>query len=207
MLISLTLFPVRVINVVQKTQEELHMNKFQIQLGLTGISRKEAAQVIADYFGTKAQYKGTLSYKFVIPNEEGKEWTVQLNKDIVPEKKEEEIIMPAENDYKVDIVTSEMTIENLGQLDLISKIEGAGAFINQSCRMKVITTAEYTDLAIKNLNKIFESKRELIYKALGIEDGKVEVADNNATFDLFKATLDADKIEAYIKFALAVNER
>ena len=86
------------------------MKKFQIQLGLTGISRKEATQVRADQFGAKAQYKGTLSYKFVIPNEEGKEWTVQLNKDIVPEKKEEENIVSAENDYKVDIITSEMTI-------------------------------------------------------------------------------------------------
>ncbi|SFG92055.1 hypothetical protein SAMN05660649_03125 [Desulfotomaculum arcticum] len=42
--------------------------------------------------------------------------------------------------------------------------------------------------------------------AFGLEDGSIEVDNEKAVFQLFRATLDADKITAYKRFCILINQ-
>ena len=163
----------------------------KIQMGFTGITRKETAVVLAEYFQVKQQYKGGINRLFTVGD-----WKVQLNESITPEAKEGE----ADEGYKVEI---EFDTLNPGAIE---KLKEAGAVVNDSCKLTVIIEGiEYSDKAKDNLMKIFESKKELVFKALGVEDGSIEIADNKVVFRLFKSTLDVYRITAYQQFCTLLN--
>lgn len=161
-------------------------------MGLTGITRKETATVLAEYLQVKQQYRGGINRAFMVGD-----WKVQLNDSIVPEASEGE----ADEGYKVEIEFDSLNPDAIGKL-----IE-AGAIVNESCRLTVtIEDSGHTDKTKDNLQKIFESKNELIFKALGTEDGRIEFDKNKVIFGLFRATLDAEKISAYEQFCSLLNQ-
>ena len=47
---------------------------FGVEVEMTGITREQAAQALADYFGTIPQYKGGVYDAWVVKDTENKEW-------------------------------------------------------------------------------------------------------------------------------------
>lgn len=165
------------------------MMKFQ--MGLTGITRKAAAGIIGDHLSIKPEYRGGINRLFTVGD-----WKVQLNENIIPEAKEGE----ADEGYKVQIEF------NAFDSEVFEKLIEAGAIINDSCRLTItIDGAGHTDKSKENLGKVFESKRELILMAFGVEDGNIEVTDDKVIFRIFNATLDAERITAYEQFCTLQN--
>lgn len=165
------------------------MMKFQ--MGLTGITRKVAAGIIGDHLNTKPEYRGGINRLFMVGD-----WKVQLNDSIVPEAKEGE----ADEGFKVQIEFDAF------DLDIFKKLIEAGAIVNDSCRLTItIDGAGHTDKSKDNLGKVFESKKELILMAFGIDDGNIEITDDKVIFRIFKTTLDAERIAAYEQFCTLLN--
>ena len=60
---------------------------FGIEIELTGITRKQAAQVIADYFGTEPGYAGTYYNTYTATDRQGRIWKAMSDGSIRTERK------------------------------------------------------------------------------------------------------------------------
>ena len=168
----------------------------KIEMGMTGMSRKDAAGIIGNYYQAKPVYKGGTNFKYTI-----KDWEVFLDQEIEPQKADGE----AGDDYKVGIGIPNSNQEKM--VGILNALKEAGAILNDRCRLTVaIEGSGHTDKTKNNLQKIFDSKKELIFKALGIEDGNIDVADDKVIFRLFRATLDVERILAYEQFCTLLNQ-
>jgi hypothetical protein len=136
--------------------------KFTFKTAFTGITRKEAATLIADHFGTKAVYKGGQNFVFTILDGNRSEWRVQMDSGITPRKSQDSNLVEATTDYKVVVETPPleyaMLEDTLGVFDALYK---AGALTNESCRADVgISSDGHTGISMKNLVNIVSGVNE-----------------------------------------------
>jgi len=168
----------------------------KIEMGLTGISRKEVAGIIGECVDTKPVYKGGLNYQYDIDD-----WTVFMDTTVEPEKAEGE----AGDDYKVGIGIPDSPEEELA--GIFKALEKAKVLINDSCKLTVTVEGPiHGEKSKENLMNLFISKKEIILTAFGVEDGNIEVDNEKAVFQLFRATLDTDRITAYKHFCNLINQ-
>jgi len=79
----------------------------KIEMGLTGITRKEVAGIIGECLDNKPVYKGGLNYQYNIAD-----WTIFMDATVEPEKAEGE----AGDDYKVGIGIPDNPGEELAEI-------------------------------------------------------------------------------------------
>ena len=60
---------------------------FGVEVEMTGITREQAAQALADYFGTVPRYKGGAYDTWVVKDTENKEWKLMSDGSIYGECK------------------------------------------------------------------------------------------------------------------------
>lgn len=124
-----------------------------------------------------------------------------MDTTVEPEKDEGE----AGDDYKVGIGIPDGSGDELARV--FKALEEAKVIINNSCKLAVtIEGTSHTEKSKENLLNLFESKKEIIFKAFCLEDGRIEVDNEKAVFQLFRATLDVDKIIAYKHFCTLINQ-
>ncbi|SFH41824.1 hypothetical protein SAMN05660649_05132 [Desulfotomaculum arcticum] len=129
----------------------------KIEMGLTGITRKEVAGIIGECLDTKAIYKGGLNYQYNIAD-----WTVFMDTTVEPEKEEGE----AGDDYKVGLGIPDSPGEELA--GVFKALEEAKVIINHSCKLAVTVQGPlHGEKSKENLLNLFESKKEIIFKAFG----------------------------------------
>jgi len=165
-------------------------------MSLTGLSRKEVAGIIGECLGAKPEYKGGITYHYYIGN-----WAVFMDSTVEREKADGD----AGDEYKVGICIPNSNQEELTKV--LNAIKEAGSIVNSSCRLTVIIDdSNHTDKSKANLIKLFVSKKELIFMALGVEDGSIEIEENKVIFKLFAVTLDAERNMAYEQFCTLLNQ-
>jgi len=164
-------------------------------MSLTGLSRKEVAGIIGECLEVKPEYKGGITYQYYIGN-----WAVFMDSTVEPEKADGE----AGDEYKVGICIPNSKQEELSKV--LGALKEAGAIINASCKLTIIDDSKHTDKSKANLIKLFESKKDLIFMALGVQDGNIDIEEDKVIFRLFAATLDADRIIAYDQFCNLLNQ-
>ena len=168
----------------------------KIEMGLTGIARKQVAGIIGECVETKPVYKGGLTYQFNIAD-----WTVFKDSKVEPEKTDGE----AGDDYKVGIGIPDSPQQDMDEI--FKALEEAKAIINNSCQLAIsIEGTGHTEKSKLNLLNLFESKKEIILKAFGVEDGNIEFDNDKVIFRLFRATLDAERVIAYKQFCILINQ-
>lgn len=70
---------------------DLREQKFGIEIELTGLTRKRAAEVIGKYLGQEPHYDGGYYEEYSVRDEQGRKWKVMYDSSIVAVKKEPEI--------------------------------------------------------------------------------------------------------------------
>lgn len=198
-------------------------NTFIFTTGITGINRKDAAGLIAGYFGTEAICKSAPGFEYIIPDNKGGEWQV---------------------DKKVAVTTPELETGNLADaFEVFVKLSEAGVSA-ENCRATVtLPLADHNGVTLRNLINIVASKEALLKKALGVErellDAEFVEGINNKrlvktgdfadaldelgkggcpgfSFDFeqgqinlkwFNGSLEKDKITTFIQLALAINQQ
>ena len=79
---------------------------FGVEVEMTGITREQAAQALADYFGTIPQYKGGVYDAWVVKDTENKEWKLMSDGSIHAERKTLHGYEQTNNrQYKVEMVS------------------------------------------------------------------------------------------------------
>lgn len=125
--------------------------KFGIEIELTGITRKKAADVIAEYFGTEKFYIGTYYQTYGAKDRKGRTWKATFDSSIIAQRKKGGRREPASEEYKCEIVSPILEYEDLEDLqEIVRQLRHKGAFASDQCwhsyprGCKQIYTSDFT---------------------------------------------------------------
>lgn len=144
---------------------------FGIEIELTGITRKTAAKIMAEHFGTTEEYVGGGYSTYIAADQSGRKWKAMSDGSIRAERKDSGV---ANTDYKCEIVSPICNYTDIETIqELIRKLRKAGAIANDSCGIHIHINAEpYTAKSLKNIANIVASKEDLLFKALGVNGNR-----------------------------------
>ena len=141
---------------------------FGVEIELTGITRKKAAEIIGNYFGTQSYYIGTGYDTYAVKDGKGKEWKAMRDSSIRVESRR------GGRAEEVEVVTPVLKYDDIEDLqEIVRQLRHAGAIANSSCGIHIHIGAErHTAKTLTNLVNIITSKQDLIYKALEINPSR-----------------------------------
>lgn len=149
---------------------DMKAQRFGIEVELTGITRKAAADIAAAYFGTTAVYDGSYYDTYAAIDSQGRKWKFMSDASITPERKNGRQTVSASSEYKTEMVSPICRWEDIEKVqDLVRKLREAGAIANSSCGIHVHVDALPFDAnTLRNITNIMAAKEDLIYKALQV---------------------------------------
>ena len=174
----------------------------EIRYNVTGAKRKELVRVIADTTGVRAEYKfmPTCNYEvdyFTVT----KDGTLLF--DDRADSEEVERVLEA-----IAAAGSECEPQDGGGLPSGEENKGAAETADSAPQGEPIgLTVEIPldKVAVGNITKLLDAKGNLIRKALGVTDLRIEVLDDRVAFPWF-SQVDADSAAAYTHFISALCE-
>ena len=175
----------------------------EIRYNVTGAKRKELVKVIADTTGARAEYKfmPTCNYEidyFTVT----KDGTLLF--DDRADSEEVERVLEA-----IVAAGFECEPQDGGEQPSGEETrEAAEATDSASQEVNVGLTVEIPldKVAVGSLTKLLDAKGNLIRKALGITDLRIEVMDDRVAFPWFGELSDSDTVKAYTHFISALCE-
>ena len=153
----------------------MRTQRFGIEIEMTGITRKKAAEVIAEYFGTESFYIGTYYKTYGAKDRQGRTWKATYDSSIIAQKKSGGRTVRAADEYKCEIVSPILTYEDLPDLqEIVRQLRHKGAFVNSQCGIHIhVDASRYTPQTLRNLVNIIASKEDILYKALRIDPARM----------------------------------
>ena len=153
---------------------------FGVEVEMTGITRRQAAEALAAYFGTSVHYCGTYYDAWGVTDPEGKVWKLMSDSSIKPEKKTAGGYISASGmdsgEYRVEMVTPKLTYAELLKFqECVRRVRKAGAKVNGSCGIHVhVDAANHNRQSLKNLIGIMYSKEDILFKALQVDPNRAD---------------------------------
>ena len=153
----------------------MRTQRFGIEIEMTGITRKKAAEVIAEYFGTESFYLGTYYKTYGAKDRQGRTWKATYDSSIIAQKKSGGRTVQAADEYKCEVVSPILTYEDMADLqEIIRQLRHKGAFVNSQCGIHIhVDASRYTPQTLRNLVNIIASKEDILYKALRIDRARL----------------------------------
>ena len=145
--------------------------KFGIEIELTGITRKDAAKVIAKYYGTTEKFEGGCYQQYSVPTGDGRNFKVMRDASIRPEMKNGSL---ATDDHRTEVVSPICTYEDIEHIqEIVRQLRHKGAIANDSCGIHVhINAAPHNARSLRNIVNIMTSKEDILFKALGVSESR-----------------------------------
>ena len=150
---------------------------FGVEVEMTGITRRQAAEALATYFGTEPQYLGTYYDTWGVTDPEGKVWKLMSDSSIRAERKTADgYETVGRGEYQVEMVTPKLTYAELPKLqECVRRVRKAGAKANGSCGIHVhVDASNHNRQSLKNLIGIMYSKEDILFKALQVSESRAE---------------------------------
>lgn len=146
----------------------MRSQRFGIEMEMTGITRKKAAEVIAAYFDTHEVYDGGSYDAYHVTDGQERNWKVVSDASIHPAARDGR---SASTLYKVEVVSPICHYEDIETIqELVRKLRHAGACVNRSCGIHIhVDAAPHSVKTLRNLVNIMVSKEDLLYKALAVD--------------------------------------
>ena len=174
----------------------------EIRYNVTGAKRKELVKVIANATGARAEYKfmPTCNYEidyFTVT----KDGTLLF--DDRADSEEVERVLEA-----ISAAGFECEPQDGGEQPFGEETKEAAEAADtapQAANVGLTVEIPLDKVAVGNLTKLLEAKGNLIRKALGIADLRIEVLEDRVTFPWF-SQVDADSATAYTHFISALCE-
>lgn len=155
----------------------MRTQKFGIEIELTGITRKKAAEVIAKYFGTTASYAGTCYDAYQAIDRKGRIWKCMSDSSIVCQKKTASGSKSmAGRDYATEVVSPILTYDDMEDLqEVIRQLRHVGAFANKSCGIHIhVDAKKHTPETLRNLVNLMAQKEDILYKAIKVDSQRID---------------------------------
>lgn len=153
----------------------MRTQRFGIEIELTGITREDAAKVIAEYFGMESYYIGTYYKTYGAKDGKGREWKATFDSSIVAQKKIRRQVTSAGEEYKCEIVSPILTYDDIPDLqEVIRQLRHRGAFASEKCGIHIhVDASRYTPQTLRNMVNIIASKEDILYRALQIDPARL----------------------------------
>ena len=147
--------------------------KFGVEIELTGITRRDAAKVIADYFETTSTYEGTGYNKYSVRDRDGRKWTAMYDNSIDARDKNDNRLS---DEYKCELVTPILGWDDIETLqEIVRLLRKNGAIANASCGIHVhVDATNHTAKTLRNLVNIMTAKEDILFKALGVSQNRAD---------------------------------
>lgn len=146
---------------------------FGIEIELTGITRCQAAQAVADLFGTYVSHNGGYYDKYTVSDNQNREWSFVFDSNIDAVNNNRE---SAGDSYKVELNSPVLCYEDIPLLqEVIRALRHIGGVTgpNYCCGTHIhISADDYTPQQIRNLVNIFSSKENYLWDALQISSAR-----------------------------------
>ena len=112
---------------------------FGVEVELTGITREQAAQALADYFGTESRQGDDYYDSWYVRDEAGKEWRLMSDSSIRGEHKVgARYNSTSDPRYRVEMVTPKLTYAELPKFqECVRRVRTAGGKVNSSCGIHI----------------------------------------------------------------------
>ena len=149
---------------------------FGVEVEFTGITRKQAAEALAEYFGTMPRHKGGTYDTWAVRDPEGKEWKLVSDSSIYAEKWNGYSYEVTDSpDYRVEMVSPKLTYGELPKFqECVRQMRYAKGKVNDSCGIHVhVDAAKHNRQSLKNLLSIMFSKEDILFKALQVNPDRV----------------------------------
>lgn len=161
----------------------------RVEFNRTGAERKALVTAIGEILGTKPKYKGmpTATYDFggLIVDKTG---ALEFDKNVFPKDIEELLLKLADSGFTSEEKEIPEEPEETPQ--------GEDAVLT--------VTIPLENVSAGNLTKLLDAKGELIKKALGVDDIRIEIDEEKVSFPWFSELPDAETCQAYQNFIAAL---
>ena len=168
----------------------------RVEFNRIGTERKALVTAISEILGTKAKYMGmpTAAYDFggLIVDKTG---ALEFEESIFPKDIETLLQKLAERGFAA---------ENSEDLEQEEEVFEEPEETPQSESVGLTITVPLEKVKVGNLTNLLEAKGELIKKALGADDIRIEVDEEKVSFPWFSELPDADECTAYQNFIAAL---
>lgn len=143
---------------------------YGVEIELTGITRQQAAGIIANYFGTTSRYLGTYYKTWGATDRKNRTWKAMSDASIRTQRKINGRTVNADHDYSCELVTPILQYEDMEDLqNIIRALREAGAIANSSCGIHVhVDGAQHTPESLTRLVNFATGRQDLFYEALQI---------------------------------------
>ena len=176
----------------------------EIRFNVTGAKRKELVGIISQVTGCKQFYKGMPSAAYEVKD-------ITISKDgtvSYDDRTEESTIQAIHEKATAAGFTAEAEDTTTAQTESTvteASIDAAGANIATAASSTGLVISFPADkVNLENLQKILESKSDLIKKALEVEAFPIEEHDDQVSFPWWPSMPDFDAITAYTAFLSAL---
>ena len=151
----------------EKFLQDMKSQRFGVEIELTGISRQEVTDLLANYFGDNELF-----------DNRGRDWSVKYDSSIVACYKRNNSYIATENkNYKVELVTPILEYEDISMLqEIVRIIRKAGGITGSSYRCGIhihISDEGHNEDTLRNLIRLMSSKQYLLERALQIPSSRL----------------------------------
>lgn len=144
---------------------------FGVEIELTGITRTDAAKIIAKHYGTNNVETGYDYYcsRYAIDTK-GRRWRCMSDGSITCQMKVNGRTISASKEYSCEVVTPILQYDDLDDLQqIVRELREAGAIANSSCGIHVhVDGANHTAASLTRLMNFAIGRQDLFYEALQI---------------------------------------
>lgn len=162
----------------------------RVEFNRTGAERKALVTAIGEILGTKPKYKGmpTAAYDFggLIIDKNG---DAEFEENIFPKDIEDLLQQLADRGFAYE--SKEEVSEDPEEMP-----QGEDAGITVAIPIE--------NVGVCNLTNLLDAKGELIKKALGVDDIRIEIDEEKVSFPWFSELPDAETCQAYQNFIAAL---
>ena len=152
---------------------------FGCEIEMTGITREQAAKAVAALFGSQArQTHESVTYDpWEVTDRDGKRWRFVYDGSIRSSHRIGQRQVPiGDGAYKVEMNSPKLEYREMKKLQkVVRALRHAGATVNESCGLHVhVDASRHTPQSLKNALSIMYSKEDLIFKALKVNEERIE---------------------------------
>lgn len=143
---------------------------FGIEIEMTGITRRNAAVLMAEYFGTGIHHDGGTYDTWTATDSKGRTWKAMSDASLRAEQRMASRRVPATREYQTEVVSPILSYDDIENLqELVRLLRRNGALVNETCGIHIHVGAErFTPQTLRNIVNIIASKEDILYKALAI---------------------------------------
>lgn len=186
--------------------------KYSVQMELTGLTRKKAAEILSDILKNNMIYDGNEDIYKVLDNLE-RTWTVYKSDKIQCQKQLNDKIIRANPLYSVKLDSPFLNMRDFEILEnILAKFKDAMALTNETTDTSILIETNICDEKyVNNIKNVMKSKGELLFKAVGSVNKEQPIVRINSenkkiiNFPMFNSTLEVSKLKAYLQLSQAVN--